>query len=209
MSRLNANLNHCPATAEELCRRAQEGDRTAEEILAERSSNLVKSCARPYFLAGGDSEDLIQEGMFGLLSAIRSFDSARGVPFEAFARVCILNRIQSAIRIASSDRHQPLNQSESISEKPLVDESPDLAAPLSPLSDPAILVISMEEQRETLEQLSRRLSRFENEVLELFLDGLSYQDMAQQLGKPVKSVDNAIQRIRRKAAPVLYGENRE
>ncbi len=196
------------ATEEELCRRAQDGDRTAEEILAVRCSPLVKSCARPYFLAGADSEDLIQEGMLGLIKAIRSFDPERGGSFYAFARTCVLSRIYSAVRSAASSKHQPLNHAESISEKSLVDESFDVPAALS-ASDPAQLIISMEEQRERWEQLSQQLSSFENDVLDLFLKGLSYPDMAEELKKPVKSVDNAIQRIRRKAAPILHGGNRQ
>lgn len=192
------------ATEEELCRRAQEGDRTAEEILAVRCSPLVKSCARPYFLAGADSEDLIQEGMLGLLKAIRSFDPERGGSFYAFARTCVLSRIYSALRSAAASKHRPLNQAESISEKSLVEEAFDVSAARS-VEDPVQLLISQEEKRQQWEDLSERLSPFENDVLELFLKGLSYPDMAEKLGKPVKSVDNAIQRIRRKAAPILHG----
>ncbi len=192
------------ATEEELCQRAQEGDRTAEEILAVRCSPLVKSCARPYFLAGADSEDLIQEGMLGLLKAIRSFDPERGGSFYAFARTCVLSRIYSAIRSAAASKHGPLNQAESISEKSLVEETFDVPAALS-AEDPVQLIISQEESQQRWEALSECLSPFENNVLKLFLKGLSYPDMAEELGKPVKSVDNAIQRIRRKAAPILHG----
>ncbi|MDO5548159.1 MAG: sigma-70 family RNA polymerase sigma factor [Eubacteriales bacterium] len=184
---------------EELCAKAQAGDRAAEEVLAVRCSHLVKSCARPYFLIGADSEDLIQEGMLGLLKAIRSFDAVRGVPFEAYARTCITSRIYSAVRSAAADKHKPLNNSESISQKSLIDDSHELSASLS-VSDPALLVIHIEEQQERLQHLEDQLSPFEKRVLQLFLAGLSYQDMAEQLGKPVKSVDNAVQRIRRKAA---------
>ncbi|MGN1015206.1 MAG: sigma-70 family RNA polymerase sigma factor [Butyricicoccus sp.] len=184
--------------------RAQEGERTAEEILAVRYSSLVKSCARPYFLAGGDSEDLIQEGMLGLLTAIRSFDPQRGTAFGAYARTCVQNRIVSAVRAAAAGKHQPLNHSESLSEKPFTDDSSDLS-----VSDPAVLVIGKEEQRERMQRLSQQLSTFENAVLDLYLEGCSYQDMAEQLHRPVKSVDNAIQRIRRKAAPILHGDDRK
>lgn len=199
MSYLSTNQNPPSDSLEALCARAQEGDRTAEDVLAERCSHLVKSCARPFFLAGADSEDLIQEGMLGLIKAIRSYDALHGVPFEAYARVCIMSRIYSAVRSAAADKHKPLNHSESISQKPLIDDSREFPASLSG-SDPAMLVIHMEEQQERLHQLESRLSSFEKKVLALFLEGLSYPDMAQQLNRPVKSVDNAIQRIRRKAA---------
>jgi RNA polymerase sporulation-specific sigma factor len=198
-------LNQFPSNQSEetLCAKAQGGDRAAEEILAVRCFHLVKSCARPYFLIGADSEDLIQEGMLGLLKAIRSFDVTHGVPFEAYARTCITSRIYSAVRSAAADKHKPLNTSESISQKPLVDDSHGLSAPLS-VSDPALLLISNEEQQERLQQLKEQLSSFEKKVLTLFLDGLSYPDMAEQLGKPVKSVDNAVQRIRRKAKAAAF-----
>ena len=199
MSYLSMNQTETSETSEELCARAQEGDRAAEEILAERCSQLVKSCARPFFLAGADSEDLIQEGMFGLLKAIRSYDASHDVPFEAYARVCIMSRIYSAVRSASADKHKPLNNSESISQKPLIDDSREFSASLSG-SDPAMLLIHMEEQQERLHLLERCLSSFEKKVLALFLEGRSYSDMAEELQKPMKSVDNAIQRIRRKAA---------
>ena len=199
MSYLSTNQISSSDSLEALCARAQEGDRTAEEVLAERCSHLVKSCARPFFLAGADSEDLIQEGMLGLLKAIRSYDASHGVPFEAYARVCIRSRIYSAVRSAAADKHNPLNHSESISQKPLIDDTRELSASLSG-SDPAVLVIHVEEQEERLRLLESRLSSFEKKVLALFLEGLSYPDMAQQLRRPLKSVDNAIQRIRRKAA---------
>ena len=96
---------------EALCRRAADGSREAEEALVRRYSGLVRSCARPLFLAGGDSEDLIQEGMFGLIRAIREYDGAKAASFRTFAEVCIRNRLISALRAASRDKHSPLNQS--------------------------------------------------------------------------------------------------
>ena len=94
---------------EALCRRAADGSREAEEALVRRYSGLVRSCARPLFLAGGDSEDLIQEGMFGLIRAIREYDGAKAASFRTFAEVCIRNRLISALRAASRDKHSPLN----------------------------------------------------------------------------------------------------
>lgn len=184
----------------DLCRLAQAGDRSAEETLVCRYSRLVKACARPYFLAGADGEDLIQEGMLGLLKAVRGFDSTKGVPFEAFAHMCVTRRIFSAVKTAAGTKHFPLNQSTSIGE-PLFDDNADVVNAASlPISDPMLLVIGMEEHRELKQQLSCLLSVFEAKVLELYLDGNSYEEMSVILNKPAKSVDNAIQRIRRKSA---------
>lgn len=185
---------------EALCTAARKGDGRATEQLVHRYSRLVKTCARPYFISGADGEDLIQEGMIGLLGAVQSFDAALGVPFEAYARLCVTRKIYSAVRAASAQKHEPLNHSISI-EKPLFDDNAEPRPQVTePTSDPESLVIGMEEQRERLDRLLGLLSVFEAKVLTLFLDGLSYEEMAQALGKPIKSVDNAIQRIRRKSA---------
>lgn len=186
----------------ELCQQAQRGEQDAMELLCKRYSCLVKSCARPYFLVGADEEDLLQEGMLGLLNAIREFDSQKGIPFPAFARVCVLRRIYSAVRTASAMKHSPLNRSMSF-DRPLFE---DLAESHNRImissSDPESLVIGNEERDERMKQLYALLSAFEAKVLTLFLDGLSYEQMAETLHKPVKSVDNAIQRIRRKSATI-------
>ena len=183
-----------------LLRAAREGDQNALEALVERYSVLVKICARPYFLAGADGEDLIQEGMIGLLSAVSGYDAGRGVPFEQYARICVNRRIYSAVRAAASQKHEPLNHFLSL-EKPLFEDRAKSCsqAPIS-VSDPETLVIGMEEQRERLSRLRALLSVFETQVLTLYLDGCSYQEIADRLHKPFKSVDNAIQRIRRKSA---------
>lgn len=187
---------------EALCARARLGDSRATEQIVHRYSRLVKTCARPYFLDGADGEDLIQEGMIGLLAAVQSFDTARGVPFEAYARLCITRKIFSAVRAAAALKHEPLNHSVSI-EKPLFDDNAEPRPQVTePTSDPESLVIGMEEQEERITKLLSLLSVFEAKVLKLFLEGLSYEEMAQTLGKPIKSVDNAIQRIRRKSAVI-------
>lgn len=201
----NEDLTMEASSDEQLCALAQQGDRTAEELLTIRYFGTVKSCSRPYFLAGGDGEDLIQEGMLGLLKAIRAFSPERGIPFEAFARMCITRRIYSAVRAASAAKHEPLNHSESIAETPLFDENPEAA---HAASDPVSLVIGMEEHREMRQKLLSLLSAFESRVLTLYLDGCSYEEMAAEVGKSVKSVDNAIQRIRRKAAAIFPDEHR-
>lgn len=172
---------------ETLCMMAASGDRIAEEILVMRYHRLVRICSRPFFLAGGDSEDLIQEAMFGLLKAIREFDPTRDVSFHTFAEVCIRNRIRSAVSAAGAGRHTPLNNSVPM-EVTLPDDS----------LGPEDALILREEDDERLDRLKARLSPLERQILELFLTGLSYREIGEQVGRSAKSVDNAVQRIRRK-----------
>ena len=188
---------------EQLCTRAASGDRVAEEALVKRHNRLVRICARPYFLAGGDSEDLIQEGMIGLLSAIRGFDPGRDASFRTYAEVCIRNRLRSAIKAAARDKHAPLNRSVSFG-NPLFDGNPEPYAygtDHQRVENPEDVVIGREEHQDRMKALTSQLSGFEKEVLSLYLGGLSYTEIATQVGKPPKSVDNAVQRIRRKVAP--------
>ena len=179
---------------EALCAKAREGSLEAEEELVLRYQRQVRMCARPYFLAGGDSEDLIQEAMFGLIKAIREFDPGRDIQFRTFADVCIRNRIRSAIVSASRGKHMPLN--DSVPYDSVVAESD---------CSPEELFISREEEAERMTQINERLSCLEQQVLTLFLQGLSYQEISCRVGRSVKSVDNAVQRIRRKVAP-YYGD---
>lgn len=183
-----------------LQKHAVEGDRNAEEVLVERYLRLVRICARPLFLAGGDSEDLIQEGTFGLLSAIKNFDPEDGSSFRTFAEHCIRMRLLSAIKSASRNKHFPLN--DGISLEQLSEES---SADLSAISEdfrcnPEELVLARESKEELYAAFSRCLSRFEIKVLDLYLEGLSYREIAERLCKSAKSVDNAVQRIRHKLA---------
>lgn len=187
---------------ETLCLQAASGDRIAEEILVMRYNRLVRICARPYFLAGGDSEDLIQEGMLGLLSAIREFLPGKGSTFRTYAETCIRNRILSAIRAAARDKHDPLNHYVSY-ETPLLDGNTDrypFTASRSPLQNPEDMYISREERRERLGTLKGQLSGLEAKILTLFLRGYSYAEIAVQVERSPKAVDNAVQRIRRKVA---------
>ena len=177
---------------------AQNGDREAEEALAERYLRLVRACARPLFLAGGDSEDLIQEGTFGLLSAIRNFCPADSTSFRTYAEHCIRMRLFSAVKSASRLKHFPLNDGISL-EQLSEDSGVDLSAfPVGFLRNPEDLVLARESKEELDAAFSRCLSRFEIKVLDLYLKGLSYREIAQRLSKDAKSVDNAVQRIRRK-----------
>lgn len=184
-----------PAVGEDevLVTAAQAGDRAAEEALILRYTRLVRACARPLFLAGGDSEDLVQEGLLGLLDAIREFDSRQGASFGTFARVCVQNRLRSAVRSAAREKHMALNAAVPWEGQ----EAPE--GGLGP-ENPEDLVIAREARQETAARLDRELSAFEREVLGQYLEGFSYQEIARATGKPPKAVDNAVQRIRRKLA---------
>ena len=179
----------------------------AEEALAERYARVVRMCARPYFLIGGDSEDLIQEGMIGLLSAIREYDGEKGAAFKTYAQTCIQNRIKSAVRSAQRMKNAPLNDGVSL-EDVLSDESQSLGTNYYERS-PEEQVLARETEKEFISAYSRCLSKLEGEILRLYLDGLSYEEMAARSGRDVKAVDNAVQRIRRKLAKLPSGDNSE
>ncbi len=191
-------------TDAELQSLAVQGDRTAENELAIRYLRLVRICSRPYFLAGGDSEDLIQEGMMGLLSAIREYDPKLGSSFKNYAEICVKRRLLSAVKSASRLKHAFLNDGVSL-EEILSEESRNLTAySVEAFSrSPEEQVLARESKNDFISTFSRYLSRFEIKVLELYLDGLSYSEIADACGKAQKSVDNAVQRIRNKLARYL------
>lgn len=176
------------------------GDRDAEEALVSRYMYLVRSCARPFFLAGGDSEDLTQEGMFGLLSAIRQYKLDSGASFRTYAEHCIRMRILSAIKSASRLKHFPLNDGMSLEQLSEDSNSQLSAIPEALRHSPENLVLARESKEELYAAFLRHLSELEIKVLGLYLDGLSYRDIALCLGKTPKAIDNAVQRIRRKLA---------
>ncbi len=179
---------------------AAKGDRDAEEQLAVRYSWLVRMCARPFFLAGGDSEDLTQEGMFGLLRAIREYDPDTKVPFHSFAETCIRNRLLSAIKTATRLKHMPLNSGVSLEEILNEETNPALPQEKAFRRDPEEMVLARESTDELFHTIDRYLSKYEREILRLYLEGRSYREIAQTFGRSEKSVDNAVQRIRRKLA---------
>ena len=187
---------------EALCTLAASGDRIAEEALVMRYHRLVRICARPYFLAGGDSEDLIKEGMVGLLAAIREYDSGKAASFRTFAEVCIKNRLISVIKAAARDKHIPLNNYVSF-ETPLFSGNGDhyaYGAADQLQEDPEAILLGREAFQERMRALEGQLSGFEASILRLYLNGLSYSEIAAEVNKSPKSVDNAVQRIRRKLA---------
>ena len=189
---------------EELCELTHSGDRMAEETLVSRYTRLVRQLARPFYLAGGDSDDLIQEGMIGLIYGVREYNRSRNAAFRTFAETCIRNRLYSAVRAASRDKHTPLNQSVPL-EIPFFDSrtTSSVGAHLLSQIDPEELVIGREDARDTLRGVRKQLSEFEAKILGYYLDGLTIKEMAETVNKSPKSVDNAVQRIRRKIAQHL------
>ena len=177
---------------EALCTALQNGTSAAGDILAHRYRKLVRCCAHPYFLAGGDSEDLLQEGMFGLIKAMREFRADREASFQTFAEVCIRSRLCSVIRASRAGKHSPLNESVPLNAF-LLDAQPQYSQ-----LDPEDLLIDREKATALLNQVRSQLSELEVRVLDLYLDGCSCGEIAATVGKSYKSVDNAVQRIRRK-----------
>ena len=185
---------------EQLCAKVRSGSREAEEALVTRYYSMVRACARPLFLAGGDGEDLIQEGMFGLIQAIREYRADKAASFKTFAETCIRNRLYSALRAASRDKHFPLNQSISLDTPFFDSNSYTSGAFLMNLTDPELLIIDRDHVSSLLESTRKQWSEFEAKILGYYLDGLSVKEIAETMGRSPKSVDNAVQRVRRKAA---------
>jgi len=188
---------------EALCLLAAAGNRRAEEALVTRYNRLVRTCARPFFLAGGDSEDLTQEGMVGLIKAVREYDAGKEASFRTFAEVCIRSRLYSVLRASARDKQQPLNQSLSLDDSHF--DSNTLTSGTSNLAqrNPEDFLIDREHTAALLSGVRKQLSEFEAKVLGFYLDGLSCREIAKAVDKPPKSVDNAVQRIRRKVARQL------
>ncbi|WP_432353420.1 RNA polymerase sporulation sigma factor SigH [Sporosarcina sp. A2] len=179
----------------------QEGNTDALDFLITKYQSFVRMKARSYFMMGGDKEDIIQEGMIGLYKAIRDFREDRLSSFKGFAELCIKRQIITAIKTATRQKHIPLNSSVSL-DKPVYDEESDRTL-LDVLSgagndDPQDLMIYKENFVQMEVEMNKVLSSLEKEVLGLYLDGQSYQEISEELNRQVKSVDNALQRIKRK-----------
>ncbi len=193
-------------TDEEVVTLAQEADGTALEYLLNKYKNFVRSKARSYFLIGADHEDIVQEGMIGLYKAIRDFKPDKLSSFRAFAELCITRQIITAIKTATRQKHIPLNSYVSLN-KPLYDEESDRTL-LDVIiegraTNPEELLISQEDLMSIRDKIDEVLSGLEQEVLAAYLDGESYQEIAENLGRHVKSIDNALQRVKRKLEKFL------
>ena len=192
-----------------LVERAREGDDQALDLLLNRYRHYARAKARSYFLAGADKEDIVQEGMIGLFKAIRDFQGDKNTAFRAFAELCITRQIITAIKTATRQKHMPLNSYVSLNKPSSQDEDDQrsLADTLvaTAATDPIDLVISAEEVADIRSSMGKVLSSLETEVLRLYMDGKSYQQIADMLGRHVKSIDNALQRIKRKLEQHLPG----
>ena len=186
---------------EEIIDDARQGNNAALEYLINKYKSFVRAKARTYFLIGADREDIIQEGMIGLYKAIRDFRGDKLSSFRAFAELCITRQIITAIKTATRQKHIPLNSYVSLN-KPIFDEESDrtLMDIISEesISDPEELIINMEEFKGIEDKMGEILSGLEWEVLSLYLEGKSYQEIADELDRHVKSIDNALQRVKRK-----------
>ncbi len=191
---------------EDIVEAVREGESEALEFLINKYRNFVRAKARSYFLIGADREDIIQEGMIGLYKSIRDFKGDKLASFKAFAELCITRQIITAIKTATRQKHIPLNSYVSL-DKPIYDEESDrtLLDVIcgTQVSDPEELIINQEEFVGLEDKMSEILSDLERKVLMLYLDGRSYQEIAVDLDRHVKSIDNALQRVKRKLEKYL------
>ncbi|MED1946975.1 RNA polymerase sporulation sigma factor SigH [Brevibacillus formosus] len=195
-------------TDEEVVDLVRDNDAEALEYLINKYKNFVRAKARSYFLIGADREDIVQEGMIGLYKSIRDFRGDKLTSFKAFAELCITRQIITAIKTATRQKHIPLNSYVSL-DKPIYDEDSDrtLLDVISgtKVTDPEELFINREEFDDIEGKMSEILSDLERQVLMLYLDGRSYQQIAVELKRHVKSIDNALQRVKRKLERYLEG----
>src|SRR6266581_2507112 len=187
----------------QLVMRARNGDDGALDQLIRRYTGFVRLKASSYFLAGGDAEDLVQEGLIGLYKAVRDFRSDKETSFRSFAELCVTRQIITAIKTATRFKHSPLNTYVSFSHTPAGQESDGEctlgdALPGPPVHEPSVMVISTEELQSLVFCLGTGLSPLEADALRLYLEGASYEEMAERLGCDTKTIDNALQRVKRK-----------
>jgi RNA polymerase sporulation-specific sigma factor len=196
----------------QLVLRARNGDISARDEMIRRYTGFVRMKASSYFLAGGDAEDLLQEGLIGLCKAIRDFRHDKETSFRSFAELCVTRQIITAIKTATRFKHQALNNYVSFSNTP-AGQDPDSdctlgdALPGSLVDEPSVQVISTEELKSLVFCLGTGLSSLEADALRMYLEGSSYEDMADELGCDTKTIDNALQRVKRKI--VVHRQSRQ
>ncbi len=204
----NAMIHFEHYSDEDLVTYIHGGDSEALEYLIHKYKHFVRAKARSYFLIGADREDIIQEGMIGLYKSIRDFREDKLTSFKAFAELCVTRQIITAIKTATRQKHIPLNSYVSL-DKPIYDEDSDRTLLdiiyESKVTDPEALIINQEEYDDIEEKMEEILSDLERQVLRLYLDGRSYQEIAKDLKRHVKSIDNALQRVKRKLERYIEG----
>ena len=200
------------AKDEEMVLLAQNGDETAQRYLLDKYKSLVRAKSRAYFLIGADTEDIIQEGMIGLYKAVRDYNEDKSASFRSFAELCVNRQMITAIKAATRQKHQPLNSYVSLN-KPVYEEESEqtymdfLQSSSSALLNPEALLIGQEDKSFLEDQMVKNLSSFETRVLVLYLQGRSYFEIAHALDKPEKSIDNALQRVKKKLEKFLEEKN--
>ena len=186
----------------QLVLKARNGSQHALDDLMRRYTGFVRLKASSYFIAGGESDDLIQEGLIGLYKAVRDFRSDKETSFRSFAELCITRQIITAIKTATRFKHAPLNTYVSFSQTPAGQDDGECtlgdALPGPGVDDPAVCVISTQELQSLVFCLGTGLSPLESDALRLYLEGNSYEEMAEELGCDTKTIDNALQRVKRK-----------
>lgn len=200
------NINEPPfdyevLSDEELVELSASGDRRATEFILSKYKNLVRNRAKAYFLAGADRDDIVQEGMIGLFKAVRDFDVTKQASFRGFAEMCIKRQMITAVKAATRQKHAPLNSYVSLSEPIYEDNTErtlvDMLAERK-VVDPEEVFLRREKAEILSAEIEEKLSNLEKAVLSLYIDGMNYQEIAVELDRPPKSIDNALQRIKRK-----------
>ena len=196
--------NYEQLTDEQLIRNLRDGDKKIMDYIMEKYKNVVRKEAKAMYLIGGEKDDLIQEGMIGLFKAVRDYQPDKEASFQTFARMCVDRQIYNAIQNSNRQKHQPLNSYISLSQDPgeSQDHLQDMWA-----DNPESIIIDQENVRSLEQEITCTLSLMENQVLEYYLDGMGYAEIAALMKKTPKSIDNALQRIRTKIKEQLKSTN--
>ena len=205
----DANIRYEDMPDEEVAELARCTDSDALDYLLGKYKNFVRAKARSYFLIGADREDIVQEGMIGLYKAIRDFRAARQTSFRAFAELCITRQIITAIKTATRQKHRPLNSYVSLN-KPVYDEESDRTLidiiSSGKISNPEDIIIGREDFTTIEAKMGKILSPLEMKVLKSYIDGKSYFEISEELGRSIKSVDNALQRVKNKLEKLISSD---
>lgn len=197
----NLHFDYEKLSDEELADLSASGDRRAEEYILNRYKNMVRSRAKEYYLAGAEHDDVVQEGMIGLFKAVRDFDITKQPTFRGFAELCVKRQMITAVKTYARQKHQPLNSYISLSENVYDDDNDktlvDIIAERKAI-DPEEIFILREKAESLNREIEGKLSELEKTVFSLYMSGLNYQEIAVKLNRPPKSIDNALQRIRKK-----------
>ena len=194
-------MDYTGYTDEELVEQFKAGDIYAQDYLLDKYKNLVKAKEMSYFLNGAGEEDIIQEGMIGLFKAIRDYSPEKNCSFKSFAELCVTRQIITAVKSSTRQKHMPMinylsldkSAFDSEGDKPVID-----SLQVTSENDPQTLLIKREDKADLAQKINSSLSRFEKRVLEMYLDGMSYDELARIIGKSYKSIDNGLQRVKKK-----------